>query len=470
MPITRKDLPEHIVVEGVLTGIYNTKQAQQNKDAIAGIVAFSDGNGNFRPYNDPAFRGGLKEENLNQLAITTKGEGGATQTTYYRKVAEQGAGVKGDEGTTGFKAVAWMETDQAGKPLLNDDGSARVVMSFPGYAGNPLTDSPDTRSMYAIGDGRLYPQTAEVPGFVAQVKDKLRQEGIDNFETGIVGHSMGCNNSLVANLACETQGIPVTSSLMLEPVGVSGGVRLMKEAFEAPEGAKLTPEQQALVDALPSVDLKKASEIVQKSADETFSVRTVDKGKKELPLSNSALLEVNHGQEALKVTKDRNLATSGVSAAGALKASFSFFGGGTPSQIGGRGGEVDVDNQPVGTVTYMDVTGMPSKVTSLATKADPTHACGNMVHHANDNCKMVAPEIVEALIKGDKGVKGTTQQEKETPEEKKMSALSFNVDAEKLVADLGLRMPDNLNAPAAEDSHGLSEKVRIAAQTTRGIT
>ncbi len=339
--IAPEKVAEAATIQGILTGAFNEKGARE-VGKLDGVM-FKDKDGTFKASKN--IKPALTDKMISDIQIT--GKDGEKQ--YFKRIAKVD-----DAGGNGAKMLAWQQVDEKGE-AVKKDGKAQVVMAFPGYDGNPLEifQTPQTKSMYAIGNGKLYPPTQNVPEFVRDVKAKMG-DAPASYE--IVAHSMGSAPATTANLVANLEGMEVRSNLQLEPVAATLGTQRLKDAFVKDEGVskkiaatyKITPEAAAKqLDAI---------------AANTTSVQTITYGKGKPEVSHSALLEtLKEGDgKTSEEMRTKNIATI----------------------MSGREGGIDPENKPNGTTYFIDVTGQKNLSESMAGRVDPTHPAVNVAQAA----------------------------------------------------------------------------------------
>ncbi len=127
------ELNERVFVEGMLTAMLNSKSAN-TVAAVPGIKFNKDGE--YKAAADAKGKfalGGIDNKSIKQVEITPPGG----TARYFRQVASADDAVSPGVNPTGFKAIAWIETDKEGTALPKD-GKANVILAFAGYDGHPF--------------------------------------------------------------------------------------------------------------------------------------------------------------------------------------------------------------------------------------------------------------------------------------------------------------------------------------------
>ena len=94
---------------------------------------------------------------------------------------------------SGFKAVAWLETDEKGN---NKGGTSKnhLIITFPGFKEG---SARDVKSALITGTGEQNPQTACVEPFLKRLVHQLEKKGVNNLEkVDILSHSLGTQSGV----------------------------------------------------------------------------------------------------------------------------------------------------------------------------------------------------------------------------------------------------------------------------------
>ena len=325
------ELKDRAFIGALLTGPLNLKGAY----TVAGVegIEFKKGDG----YK--AAKADLTEDSIKQVKITAPGK----EPRYFKQVAkvDDASEPSQDVTPTGFKAIAWVETDATGTILPDKDNKANVIVTFSGWDGIPNDGKPQTESMYVAGDGGRYPQMDNVPAFMKQVDDILQKDNI-NPNYNIVGHSLGAGNALKAATDLEKSGDNKAASvLLLEPVSASNAAEHLAE--DGP---------------------------IESVLEKTDSIRSVTRNKNgELIYSKAAQLQSPDAPpdqttfEEKQKTRTDNIARSTNPFAPHVK-------------------KIHPKNELAGNTYLMDVTGIPTQAISLGARLDPIHALGSIANAA----------------------------------------------------------------------------------------
>ncbi|MEQ1790517.1 MAG: hypothetical protein ABL857_08745, partial [Rickettsiales bacterium] len=201
--------------------------------------------------------------------------------------------------TTGLKASAWQEINQDGSPIKMGDRQ-QIRLNFIGYS-NGKDGHHDKLSRDDFVDGRLNPQTLEAAEFTSMVIQKLGKDNISNVIYG--AHSMGAANAIVAHIVSNLKGVPIQSTLLLEPVGASSQVKKIKEAMQN-EQSPLFKKLQDIVNSENSVEtIKNAGKMLDADiAQNVVSIRTLDENKAH---SRAASIKVGSGVRGVLASATR---------------------------------------------------------------------------------------------------------------------------------------------------------------------
>ena len=361
MDKTLNPINQNVFTAGPLIELLTPESARSTVAMVPGIK-YKDTNDNYQAV-DNKLKGHsptqvITSDSIKQIEITAPGQ----NPRYFKQIAKADDAHKPMAGLqpTGFKAIAWMETNAAGEPSLNKDGKANVTLTFAGYDGHPFDNSPQTKSMYAVGEDKRCPQIDAVPEFLKDAQAAIAKEGVAA-DINIASHSMGAANALKAAAELEGTDNKAQSVLLLEPLSASLAVKKLKETGE--------------------VDNEKMKAVIAK----TTSVRTIRKNEDgNLVHTKTAMLQTNKLNENIS----------------------SFM------QSKPRIGDIDPNNEMVGTQLLMNVTGQKTFGTSAAAAADGDHVVGTLTNAARNGATIETPEkIKEAApqMVGSKQPENTTQ-------------------------------------------------------------
>lgn len=395
--------------DGVLTELLNTKSAKPLSYATD-IKFYHEDNENpeksgYKTYEEISKKTedgkypNVTDKHIQKISITANGE-----TRYFERIhkVDQTNDKEISEPNTGFKAISWLETNADGTPKPNAAGHPQIVRAFPGYDGSPLEGatagetwgilaakeysiegrniSPQTASMFAVGNAELYPPTQNVSAYLAAEQAALKARGIESADTHICGHSMGCATALTSAI------INNTPMVINEPVAATLAVRKLREAFAGEDNSE---EAQALVTQLQTagINQNEFENRLEAVKENSVSIRTftVDKNG-EIHFTNSATMQtcadVNE-QDAARCQNIQNF-----------------------NPLGKKFNDVHPDNETFGKVYYVDVTNTGRVyVYSPAVMADAPHVLPNMIKASNDD----AP-IYKSLEEAKEAAKAQAQQ------------------------------------------------------------
>ena len=380
------DGSEKKVVEKILTGLFDGTDVPDYKN-VPGIKFYSEEKKDFQTYKDFE-NAGVTSKNIGRVSITVDGK-----ERFFKKIVQNEAtddkaiaevsSKTVDKSASGLKATAWIETDggKDANPVdkdgaaLTGDKKAEVILTFPGFKGNPSSTTTQTESARAAERGELYPPTAQMAKFLATVDTQLKKMGVKESNTHIAAHSFGSPNALAA---AALLGDKAKDVFLEDPVTASGNLDILK---------KMTPEALAKKLNITDEQAKKAVQDIKGIEAKTTSRRSVDEDG---ALSNAAMLEVlkgDHDAPKSKADIDKNHQKN--------------MGGLIPSgtAVLGRDGndpkKVDPKNEMVGKKEYEFVSRSTIKengLRSIAGIADPKHALSNSVY-AEQNGAPTAPSI-----------------------------------------------------------------------------
>ena len=121
----------------------------------------------------------------------------------------------GAASSTGFGAIAAVEVDAEGKPLLAN-GKPNLMVSFAGTNMNELGDLNANREALT---GKVWPQVAKVDGFLAKTEAASKQAGFDlkNSNVTTFSHSGAASSALEMRRLLKNMGIG-SENIAVEPV------------------------------------------------------------------------------------------------------------------------------------------------------------------------------------------------------------------------------------------------------------
>lgn len=399
------DLRDDIAVSGVLTSVRNVKSTVNTVGGLDTVRFSEDG----KDYASRSEREkALTQDDLDHISVDMPSGG----TRWFKKIHSEAidklSDIEDAGNTTGFKAAAYFELNEAGDIATDANGKKKVIMAFEGWDGGLNDNSPQTNSMYAIGDAKLYPPATKVREFV----DAVTQQTGDNISVDINTHSMGSINGMVAALALADKGIEVGENFQLEQVAASLAVRKLRETFTADEST-LSNNQLALREQFPELvgaaNFEPAMNKVIGNIEAARSALVSKDGTMVNP-TNSALLETYKFEEGHTPTDNNNAITPEMLAKreeniakGTERVKQRTGLGGIASWMTGQTQQqaepvkrdenglaiMDVDNQMVGGkgTYWADMTDRKLVGLGPVMLADPYHTTGTLAGAASDKEK-----------------------------------------------------------------------------------
>ena len=425
-----------LAVAAALVDMFDVKTAVKSAGKLEQIKYFKDGE--YKTYEELGNKV-LKREDLNRISIDTPGG-----TKYFKRITtdeiDKDNEIKKPE-NKGFKGYAYCPTNKDGE-LINKDGevlkrgSTEAVPTyfvFPGYTGNPLDSSPQTKAMYAVGNNQLYPPIVKVDDLMNDVRGELKKQGFKNIEVNTVSHSMGCVNAQLAIVAAYEKGIATGTSTYIEPIGGALGERKLADAFtKDTTGLKIDDNQRALKAQFPTISSKNVHDALNAQAENSLSVRAVKFEKGGVEFSHVAYLRAYQGDDLTSMD------------------AWKFRMGNRRTAFFGEEGIPDKtrcpDNQPPkGEMLYMDMTGEKNHSGTLAAKLDSLHSPSNIFHKLCDKEK--PPVLMHSLPVQEQPAK----QEAVSKKQIKTSHVELHIEHENLPAALkqfanAMAIPDNPSA------------------------
>ncbi len=378
------DGSEKKVVEKILTGLFDGTDVPDYKN-VPGIKFYSEAKKDFQTYKDFG-KDSVTSKNIGRVSITVDGK-----ERFFKKIVQNEAtddkaiaevsSKTVDKSASGLKATAWIETDKDGNPVdkdgaaLTGDKKAEVILTFPGFKGNPSSTTTQTEAARAAERGELYPPTAQMAKFLATVDTQLKKMGVKESNTHIAAHSFGSPNALAA---AALLGDKAKDVFLEDPVTASGNLDILK---------KMTPEELAKKLNISQEQAQKAVQDIKGIEAKTTSRRSVDEDG---ALSNAAMLEVFQGDSTDPNNKSAIDKNHQKNMGGLIPSGTAAFG-----RDGNDPKKVDPKNEMVGKKEYEFISRSTIKengLRSIAGIADPKHALSNSVY-AEQNGAPTAPSI-----------------------------------------------------------------------------
>lgn len=479
-PITEGNVRREALLAAVLTNMVDTKEALPILSTNNENVTFLR-DGKYISYADlpslPAPKPNDKDQHPTILKpadlsnIRIKLNGADEETVYFRKITQAG-GTNAEPGSlgtnTGFKAIAWEQTEADGTtPKRDQNGKKQVVLAFPGWVGHPYDGKPATASMYAAGAGELYPPTKDAKNFVLNV---LYERGEDIAVT-IDAHSMGTAPALAAAMMLERKGIEVKQLVAVDPVTASIFERRVREALKAKiDGTEkaLPADDQTLLGHIAKTpeEAKVAFTHLDKILGKTASIVPFETKDGKVALSRSAML-ISFAPELDKYRKEyAELEKKGATADQLSEltqkmevAKAHWKDDNIKDMVGGgrEGKPRDPDNLPVGTEYRVDVSPNPTKgyIVKPLTNPDKVHILGNILHAVYKH-----REIKPATEKD----KGTTKHQLHDQGTRLPELLNAARNVGTLATNAALEKGDELFDAAVKNTEILANNVNAVGQ------